>query len=171
MLQDRDHDASTIIVTLCQHHNYHYFYALGNVIIIILRDKVLMAYWQLILFPVASYCTSALELWIWLSVADRNLHYKYYQPFSFLHHSNIKYFSIGQQSWVAQLRQAGICTFLMLDLEFFSLYVGVTTVLLCDWTSLLFQNIKNIGANFPLLKLVFLHYLIWWWGFDITILH
>jgi len=62
MLQDRDHDASTIIVTLCQHHNYHYFYALGNVIIIILRDKVLMAYWQLILFPMASSCTSALDL-------------------------------------------------------------------------------------------------------------
>jgi len=44
MLQDRDHDASTIIVTLCQNHNYHYFYALGNVIIMILRNKVLMAY-------------------------------------------------------------------------------------------------------------------------------
>ena len=113
---------------------------------------------------------SALDLWIWLSVTDRNLHYKYYQPFSLVHHSNIKYFSIGQQNWVAKLRQEGICTFLMLDLEFFSLYVGVTTVLLCDWTSLSFQNIENIGANFPLLKLGFLHYLIWWWGFDITIL-
>ena len=119
MLQDRDHDASIIIVTLCQHHNYHYFYALGNVIIIILRDKVLMAYWQLILFPMASSCTSALDLWIWLSVANRNLHYKYYQSFSPLHHSNIRYFPIVQKSWVAKLRQEGIFIFLLLDLEFF----------------------------------------------------
>ena len=119
MLQDRDHDDSTIIVTLCQHHNYHYFYALGNVIIIILRDKVLMAYWQLILFPMASSCTSALYLWIWLSVANRSLHYKYYQSFSPLHHSNIRYFPIVQKSRVAKLRQEGICIFLLLDLEFF----------------------------------------------------
>ena len=67
----------------------------------------------------ASYCTSALELWIWLSVADRNLHYKYYQSFSPLHHSNIRYFSIVQKSWVAKLCREGICIFLLLDLVFF----------------------------------------------------
>ena len=53
------HDASAIIFIF---RNYHYFYALGHVIIMIFRDKVLMDYWQLILFAVASSCTSALYL-------------------------------------------------------------------------------------------------------------
>ena len=58
MPYDKVHDASAIIVTFSY---YHYFYALGNVIIVILSDKMLMAYWQLVLFPAASSCTFCLR--------------------------------------------------------------------------------------------------------------
>ena len=169
MLQDRDHDANTIIVTLCQHHNCRYFYALGNVIIMIFRYKVLMAYWQLILFLVASSSTSALVLWIWLSMADRNLHYKYYQSFSPLHHLNIRYFSIVQKSWVAKLRREGICIY-SFCLEFF--HYKLVLPLCCFMIEAPYhsKNTENIGANFPLLKQVSLHCLIWCWRFDISIL-
>jgi len=51
MLYDSDHDISAITIIFS---NYPYFYAFGIVIIMSLRHKVLMAYWQLILFPVAS---------------------------------------------------------------------------------------------------------------------
>ena len=145
----------------------------------ILRDKVLMAYWQLILFPVASSCTykyfSIVPKWFyfqWLPPALGSMwymHYKYYQSFSPLHHLNIRYFSIVQKSWVAKLRREGICIY-SFCLEFF--HYKLVLPLCCFMIEAPYhsKNTENIGANFPLLKQVSLHCLIWCWRFDISIL-